>query len=117
MASSVLVLIRGVPRMQTITNSLPPIYDETITIVTSGGDGTDTVNGPVSASTVLTLPASGIYTVVSSVTSLNIYLNGQKLEFSYDWNTSGSGPNYTAFTLTQGLVVGDILELLEERDT
>lgn len=117
MSNYVLLLVSGVPRMTLITSTLPPIYDQTVTIVISGGDGTDTVDGPISASTPLTLPASGTYTVVSGVTSLNIYLNGQKLEYSNDWNTSGSGPNYTDFVMTQDLVVDDVLELLEERDT
>lgn len=90
--------------MTTITSSLPPIYSQT-------------VSGPVTASTPITLPASGTYTVVSGVTSLNIYLNGQKLIYSVDYNTSGSGPNYTAFVLTQNIVTGDVLELREERNT
>jgi hypothetical protein len=48
------------------------------------------------------------------VVSVNIYLNGDRLEYGIDWNTSGAGPNYTAFTLIFGLVVGDRLDLRVE---
>src|SRR5271166_4432005 len=105
-SSSALTLINGFPRMTAIVASLPLIYDNTITIVSSGGNGSTTLNGPITSSTAITLPSSGTYTLnTNSVPNLQIYLNGQRLEESgFDWNTSGSGPSYTAFSLTFGLV-------------
>ena len=109
MANYALKLVNGVPRMMPVGSA----YDESITIVASGGDGTDTVNGPVPASTPLTLPASGTYGLSGSIPSLTIFLNGQKLEYVTDWNTSGSGPAYSQFTATQDLQIGDVLELIQ----
>src|SRR5579863_3219138 len=100
MGSTALVLINGVPRQQTITTSLPLIYDQTVTVVSSGGSPPSTLNGPVSSGTAITLPGSMTYTLNSnSVANLNVYLSGQKLEQVLDWTTSGSGPSYTAIQL------------------
>lgn len=108
-STSALVLTNGFPRMTTIAGAVP-VYDQSISIVSSGTPP-GSLTGPVAASTAITLPASGTYAINSSVVSMNIYLNGDRLEYGIDWNTSGSGPNYTAFTLTIGLVVGDRLDL------
>jgi hypothetical protein len=110
-STTALVLTNGFPRTQTIAGA--PVYDQSISIVTSGTPPSS-LTGPVSASTAITLPASGTYQINSGVVSINIYLNGDRLEYNIDWNTSGSGPNYTAFTLTFGLVVGDRLDLRVE---
>jgi hypothetical protein len=116
MATSALTLVNGFPRMTAITASLPSIYDQSISIVSSGTPP-GSLTGPVAASTAITLPASGIYTVASSVANMDIYLNGDRLEYNIDWNTSGSGPNFTAFTLVFGLVVGDRLDLRIDRNS
>jgi hypothetical protein len=115
--SSALALVNGVPRTTTVTASLPAIYDQTISIVASGGSPPGTVNGPVSSGTALTLPSSGTYTVSSGVPNLTIYLNGERLEYTRDWTTSGSGPNYTQFQLSVGLVIYDYIDLRIERNS
>jgi hypothetical protein len=112
MSQSFLALVNGVPRM---TLSLPNIYDQSVTVV-SGTPGANEIQGPVTAGTPITLPSSGSYTVVSSVTSLNVYLNGDRTERTLDWNTSGSSP-YTAIVLTFDLVVGDRIDFRTERNT
>lgn len=100
-------LSSGVPRSFAESgSSAPPIYNESYSV-----GSTLTTGSP------LTLPNSGAYTVVSSVTSLNIFLNGQKLIFTTDWNTNGAGPNYTAVSFTFDLLTGDVVEFREERDT
>lgn len=110
-------LVAGVLRsFEESGGSLPAIYDQAITVVASGA-GANQINGPVTAGTAITLPSSGTYTVSSGVTSLSIYLNGNRLDYVFDWNTSGSGPNYTQFQLTFDLVVGDRLDLRAERNT
>lgn len=99
-------LSNGVPRSFAEGASGTPIYSESYSVVS-----TLTTGSP------LTLPNSGIYTVASGVTSLNTYLNGQRLIFATDWNTSGAGPNYTAVSFTFDLLSGDVVEFREERDT
>lgn len=93
-----------------------PIYDQRVTVVASGA-GVNQVNGPVTAGTPVTLPSSGTYTVVSGVTSLNIYLNNTRTEYVIDWSTSGAGPSFTAVTFTFDLVVGDYIDIRAERNT
>lgn len=116
MATSALTLVNGVPRMTAITASLPLIYDQSVTIVTSGGNGSTTLNAPVNSGTAITLPSSGTYTLnANSVPNLQVYLNGDRTESTIDWNTSGSGPNFTAITFTFNLVVGDRVDLRIER--
>jgi len=110
-STSALVLTNGFPRMTAIGGA--PIYDQSISVVSSGTPP-GSVTGPVTIGTALTLPASGTYQISSGVVSMNIYLNGDRLEYGIDWNTSGSGPNFTAFVLTLGLVVGDRLDLRVE---
>lgn len=99
-------LVNGVPRSFAESGSGTPIYNESYSVVS-----TLTTGSP------LTLPSSGIYTVASGVTSLNLYLNGQRLIFATDWNTNGAGPNYTAVSFTFDLLSGDVVEFREERDT
>jgi len=106
MATSAGVLINGVWRQTPITVSNPAIYDQTTDLV-----------APVTAGTAITLPASGSYTVASGVTSLNIFLNGQKMDYVLDWATSGAGPTYTAIQFLFDLVIGDRIEFRQERNT
>lgn len=110
-----LALVNGVPRTFTVPGT-SLIYDQSVSIVASGGNGSTTLNGPVNGGTAITLPSSGVYTLnVNSVPNLNVYLNGDRLESVIDWNVSGGGPNYTAITMTFQLVVGDRLDFRMER--
>jgi hypothetical protein len=120
MGSVALVLVNGVPRQQAITTSLPLIYDESVTIVATGGggSGSNSLNGPIAANTPITLPASGNYTLnTNSVPNLQVYLNGDRTESTLDWNASGAGPTYTAITFTFELMVGDRVDLVVERQS
>lgn len=108
-------LSNGVPRSFDEASSVT-IYDKSIEIVSSGTPP-GSLTGPVSAGTPITLPSSGVYTIASGVSNMNIFLNGDRLENVYDWLTSGSGPNYTAFTLTFDLVTGDRLDIRIERNS
>jgi hypothetical protein len=113
--STALNLFNGVPRTFTIPGT-SLIYDQSVTMVASGGNGSTTLNGPISSGTAITLPRSGVYTLnTNSVPNLNVYLNGERLESTIDWNTSGSGPNFTAIQMTFQLVVGDRLDFRMER--
>jgi hypothetical protein len=103
--------------MVTVSASLPSIYDQTVSIVSSGGTPPGSLNGPISSGTAITLPSSGTYTVQTGVPNINIFLNGDRLEYGRDWLTSGSGPNYTQFQLTFGLVAFDYLDLRTERNS
>lgn len=109
-------LSNGVPRSFAEISSVA-IYDKSVEIVTSGGTPPGSLNGPITAGTAITLPSSGIYTVSSGVPNLNLYLNGDRLEYIYDWSTSGAGPNYTAVQLTFSLEIGDRLDLRAERNS
>ncbi len=116
MASSALALISGIPRMQSITVSLPLIYDQSVLIVASGATPPTSLTGPVSSGTAITLPSSGSYTLnANSIANLQVYLNGDRIEQVFDWTTSGAGPTFTAIQLTFGLVVGDRLDFRIER--
>jgi hypothetical protein len=118
MGSTALVLVSGVPRQQTITTSLPLIYDQTVSVVSSGGTPPSSINGPISAGTAVTLPGSETYTLnTNSVANLQIYLNGDRLEQTLDWTTSGSGPNYTAVQFTFQLNALDVLVFRIERSS
>jgi hypothetical protein len=111
---SFLQIVNGFPRQVSVSGQ--DIYDQSISIVASGGTAPSSVNGPVTAGTALTLPASFSYTLnAESVANINIDLNGQRLEQVYDWTTSGSGPNYTAIQFTFQLVVGDRIDIRSER--
>lgn len=113
--SNYLALVNGVPR-QTVLPVNPSIYDQSVTVVVSGGNGSTTLNGPITAGTAITLPGSGTYTLNgSSIPNLEVFLNGQRQESVFDWNTSGSGPNYTAISFTYGLIAGDRIDFRIER--
>lgn len=110
-------LVNGVPR-RTLLPGTSLIYDQSVTVVTSGGNGSTTINGPISAGTPITLPSSGSYTLnANSVPNLEVFLNGQRQESVLDWNTSGAGPTYTAVSFTFELVVSDRIDFRVERDS
>jgi len=113
--ANALALVNGVPR-QAVIPGTSLIYDQSVTIVTSGGNGSTTLNGPITSGTAITLPSSGSYTLnANSVANLNVYLNGDRTEMTLDWNTSGAGPTYTAVSFTFNLVVGDRVDFRIER--
>lgn len=109
MATSALVLISGVPRMQPITSSSVTIYDQSITIVASGA-GANQLNGPVTAGTSVTLPAAQTYTAAE----LQIYLNGDRLEPIFDYTYVGS-PLRTQVQFTFDLLVFDRIDFRIDR--
>ena len=118
MSSTALVLSNGVPRQQTITSSLPLIYDASVSVVSSGATPPTSITGPVSSGTGITLPSSETYTLnTNSIANLQVYLNGDRLEQTFDWTTSGSGPNYSAIQLTFTLQVGDRLDFRIDRSS
>lgn len=112
MATSALVLTNGVGRMTSIQ---PLIYDQSIEIVASGATGNQLV-GPITSGTAITLPASGSYTLnANSVANLQVYLNGDRVEQTFDWTTSGAGPTFTAIQFTFNIVVSDRIDLRIDR--
>jgi hypothetical protein len=99
-------LVNGVLRGVDVESALPSIYDQRSNIVST-----------ITTGTAVTLPSSGSYTVSSGITSLNIYLNSLRLEYTSDWNTSGAGPSFTAVVFTMDLVAGDVVDFRTERNT
>lgn len=114
MSTQALSIVNGMLRMVTI---LPSIYDQSISIVASGATPPSSLNGPISSGTAITLPGSQTYTVSNSVPNATIFVNGQRLEYVFDWATSGTGPNFSAFTLTIGLIAGDRIDIRIERNS
>lgn len=90
----VLKLVNGVPRMQSISIDPDTIYDETVDV------GTDITTG-----TPITLPNSGVY----QGDDLIVMLNGQDLQYVFDYTYVGSGPDYTQIAVTFDLEEGDRL--------
>jgi len=85
-----LVLVNGVPRMQTI-DAAATIYDETYTVP----------GGGLSSGTPVSLPSGGVY----QSKELKVYFEGQFLEpLGVDYSYVGSG------TRTQVTFVGDYYE-------
>ena len=112
-----LALVNGVPR-QSVLPGTTLIYDQSIQIVASGGTPPGSVNGPVTAGTALTLPASGNYTLnANNIANINVFLNGDRLEQVFDWTTSGAGPTYTAIQFTFQLNAGDRIDIRSERSS
>lgn len=93
-----------------------PSYDEIVDIVASGATPPTSLNGPIVATTQITLPNNSrmgavpqMYTVGKGV--LEVYLNGQYLRLGDDWTEFGSpGATSTQITIQRTLVVGDALE-------
>jgi hypothetical protein len=101
-------LVNGVPRTFAESSSVT-IYDQSITVVTSGA-GANQVNGPVTAGTSVTLPSSKTFTSAE----LQIYLNGDRLEPTIDYSYVGSPPR-TQVQFTFDLLVGDRLDFRIDR--
>jgi hypothetical protein len=93
-----------------------PQYDEAVTVVASGATPPNTINGPVAASTAITLPLNSRLgniqqSYVVGKGTLELFLNGQYLRETVDWMEIGSsGAQSTQIETLQDLVVGDILE-------
>jgi hypothetical protein len=93
-----------------------PSYDEAVFIVASGATPPTSLNGPVAASTAITLPDNSrlgglpqYYTVGKG--ALEVYLNGQYLALGEDWSEIGvSLAPSNQIQILQELRVGDRLE-------
>jgi hypothetical protein len=93
-----------------------PSYEEEIGIVAAGGVPPDTVDGPVTAGSILALPdnsrlagAQQNYTVGKG--TLVIFLNGQKLILGTDYNEVGvANAISNDIEVLQQLEIGDILQ-------
>jgi hypothetical protein len=95
-----------------------PNYDEVVQIVASGASPPNTLNGPLSPGTMITLPNNSregnipaLYTVGKG--TLQVYLNGQFLDIYTGENYTEVGTAGTPSSTIQiafGLVVGDELE-------
>lgn len=83
MATSALVLVNGLPTMQSITASAIAAYEQSI-YYSSG----------LAASSTITLPSSGSFS--SSVAAdILIFINGRKANITTDFTVVGAGPTYT----------------------
>lgn len=115
--SVALALINGVPRQQSVASTLPLIYDQSIAVVASGASGANQINASASG-TAITLPSSGTYTLnTNGIPNLQIYLNGDRTELVFDWNTVSTGPNFTQFSFTFAVTAGDRIDLRIERSS
>ena len=103
-----LALVGGIPRMRDEAVATT-IYDNYVDVVASGASGDNQINGPVSAGTGITLPASQTYTGAE----LEIWLNGQRLEDVFDYNYDSS----TTVSLTFDLDVGDHIRFRIDRSS
>lgn len=91
------------------------VYDEKMVVVSGAPADDNEITGPVSASTIITIPLdsrdSGVqeeYIVGAGL--LAVYLNGQLLELGLDWNEVGtSGSLSSAIEILQDLEIGDRL--------
>ena len=92
-------LVNGVPRMQDEGASIP-IYDETYTV----GVGGVTTGSPIS------LPSSQTY----NSEELEVYLNGQRLDDTIDYNYIGSVPR-TQVSFTFDLLENDLIRFRIDR--
>lgn len=101
--AKVLRLVGGVPR-HVDESATPPIYDNALLLV-SGTPGAGEVQGPISAGTPITLPASATY----NSSELMVFLNGQEMESTFDFTYVGTVPR-TQISMTFDLVVGDRID-------
>ena len=97
-----LALVNGIPRM---VNDIS-IYDETLFVVASGA-GAGEINGPIAASTPITLPSSKTYTG----NELEVYIDTERLIPTKDFTFNSS----TSITLTSQIEVGDTLRFRIDR--
>ena len=107
--ANVLSLVNGIPRTIQVSETSPVIYDQTITVVESS-PGANEILGPVTTGTDITLPNSQTYEGLE----LEVWLNGQRLEDSFDYNYIGSIPR-TDLEFTFDLVVGDEIRFRIDR--
>lgn len=93
-----------------------PNYDETVDIVASGATPPTSLNGPISSSTLITLPNNSRFgNVAQKYTvgkgTLEVYLNGQYLRLGDSWAEVGSLDSASSqIQILTNLVVGDYLE-------
>lgn len=93
-----------------------PAYDEPVDIVLSGATPPISLNGPISATTVITLPNNSRFgniaqKYVVGKGTLLVFLNGQYLRLGVDWSELGTtGTLSTQITTLIALKVGDTLE-------
>lgn len=93
-----------------------PSYEEEVEIVAAGGTPPDTIDGPVTAGSIIALPdnsrlsgAQQNYTVGKGI--LVIYLNGQKLILGTDYNEVGvTDAISNDIEILQQLEIGDVLQ-------
>lgn len=93
------------------------VYEEELVVLSSGAANSNEIDGPIVASTNVTIPndsrasgASQSYIVGSG--SLEIYLNGQKLTLGDDWSEVGAPNTLSSLVnFTFDLEVGDLLML------
>lgn len=88
----------GAPRSFDEASS-PTIYDETLN-----------VNSTITTGTPVTLPASGTY----DSAELEVYLNGQRLTVTEDYDYVGSPPR-SQVTFTFDLISGDKVRFRRDR--
>lgn len=100
-------LVNGIPRSFDESGS-PAIYDQTLEVVASGA-GAGQINGPISAATPITLPASQTYTS----NELQVYLNGQRVNPGAAFDYTYTSTTQIAFTFT--IQVGDIIRFYIDR--
>lgn len=102
---SKLELINGLPRM-TAEAGAPTIYDETLTVVSSGA-GAGEINGPISAGVPIALPSGKTYTG----DELEVYLDGDRLTPVFDYTFDSS----TEVAFTFEIKVGDVIRFRIDR--
>lgn len=91
------------------------VYDEKMVVVSGAPADDNEITGPVSASTIITIPLDSRdsdvqeeYIVGAGL--LAVYLNGQLLELGLDWNEVGTSGNLSSdIEILQDLEVGDRL--------
>ena len=94
-----------------------PTYDETITIVASGATPPTSLNGPIAASTAITIPNNSrasntaqYYEVGKG--ALEVRLNGLELIDGADWNEVGTANTLSnQISFNEILQVGDVIEI------
>lgn len=92
-----LQLVNGVPR--TVTIGEPTIYDQA-----------SNINSTINTGTNVPLPSGQTY----DSSELEVYLNGVRLTYTYDYNYVGSVPR-TQITFTFDLVSGDVVRFRIDR--
>ena len=101
-----LELVNALPRMTAESGGSVTIYDETLVVVASGA-GAGEINGPIAASTPVTLPAAQTYTG----DELEVYLGTDRLAPLFDYTFASS----TTVAYTFEIKVGDVLRYRIDR--